>query len=71
MNQDAKHNYAIEIDDTNAVTCEIGNGSTFDVVKSTTRVVTGQFGGNLVHFESLLLRKRAATLAARVRRRLA
>lgn len=34
------------------------------------RVVTGQFGGNLVHFESLLLQKRARWFAAAVRRRL-
>jgi hypothetical protein len=32
------------------------------------RVVTGQFGGNLVHFESLLLRKRAARYARMLRR---
>jgi Nodulation protein Z (NodZ) len=34
------------------------------------RIVTGQFGGNLVHFESLLLRKRAAVWMQAARRRL-
>jgi hypothetical protein len=34
------------------------------------RVVTGQFGGNLVHFESILLRKRAAVRLRAARRRL-
>ena len=43
VNQDARHNYAIEIDDTNRVTCEVGNGSTFNIVKSFNTVVTGQF----------------------------
>ena len=43
VNQDAKLNYAIELDDTNVVTCEVGNGSTFNIVKSTSTVATGQF----------------------------
>jgi Nodulation protein Z (NodZ) len=34
------------------------------------RVVTGQFGGNLVHVESLVLRKRAAAYVQAARRRL-
>jgi Nodulation protein Z (NodZ) len=34
------------------------------------RLVTGQFGGNLVHFESLLLRKRAGALVRSAGRRL-
>jgi hypothetical protein len=34
------------------------------------RVVTGYFGGNAVHFESLLFRKRVARLTTAVRRRL-
>jgi Concanavalin A-like lectin/glucanases superfamily len=43
VNSDAKHNYAIEIDDANLVNCEVGNGTTFNVVKSTTPVTAGQF----------------------------
>ncbi len=35
------------------------------------RVVTGYFGGNHVHFESILLRKRLETIARAARRRLA
>jgi Nodulation protein Z (NodZ) len=34
------------------------------------RVVSGQFGGNLVHFESLLARRRFAALSAPIERRL-
>jgi hypothetical protein len=42
-NSEAAHNYAIEIEPNNIVSCGIGNGSTFNVVRSTTQVTAQQF----------------------------
>lgn len=42
-NVDASHNYAIEIDDGNIVNCVIGNGTSFNSVRSTTQVAAQQF----------------------------
>jgi hypothetical protein len=43
VNTDARHNYAIEIDPNNLVNCEVGDGTSFTVVRSTTALAAGQF----------------------------
>jgi hypothetical protein len=43
VNSDASHNYAIEIQDNNLVSCVIGNGSSSNVVRSTTQIAAQQF----------------------------
>jgi hypothetical protein len=42
-NSDPSQNYAIEVDDVNFVSCVIGNGTSSNVVKSTTQVAAQQF----------------------------
>jgi glucose/arabinose dehydrogenase len=42
-NTDPGHNYAIEIENTNFVSCVIGNGTSSNAVRSTTQVAAGQF----------------------------
>ena len=42
-NTDSGHNYAIEIDDGNAVNCVIGNGSSSTSLRSTTQLAAQQF----------------------------
>ena len=42
-NSERSHNYAIEIDSGNLVTCGIGNGTSFNAVSSTTQVAAQQF----------------------------
>ena len=43
VNSEPSHNYAIEIESGNIVNCAIGNGSSSNVVKSTTQVAAQQF----------------------------
>jgi glucose/arabinose dehydrogenase len=43
VNDDASQNYAIEITDTNVVSCVIGNGASSNVVRSTSQVAALQF----------------------------
>jgi glucose/arabinose dehydrogenase len=43
VNSDPSQNYAIEVDDGNFVSCVIGNGTSSNVVKSTTQVAAQQF----------------------------
>ena len=43
VNNDARHNYAIEVDPSNLVNCEVGNGTTFNLVKSAAALTSGQF----------------------------
>jgi concanavalin A-like lectin/glucanase superfamily protein/HYDIN/CFA65/VesB family protein/fibronectin type III domain protein/Big-like domain-containing protein len=42
-NDDAAHNYAIEVDDTNRVRCSLGNGISANVVASVTTLTANQF----------------------------
>ena len=42
-NSEASHNYAIEIEQGNIVNCSIGNGTAFNVVRSTTQLAALQF----------------------------
>ena len=42
-NNDAVHNYALEITDTNAIRCILGNGTSFQLLDSTSNMVANQF----------------------------
>lgn len=55
-NNDAAHNYAIEIDQGNRVHCLIGNGTALNIATSTTRLSAQQFYHLACTWDSLQLR---------------